>query len=224
MNKLAIFLIFFHCAFLIIAQDKMIVDKPIDGYTFYGNCSIDITSMDSIPPRIQHNINGYLKRIMGTMSEKVKFSYGQIVDIKEYFRSDSSTFNYEWVIPRYDLRFELRDLSVGIKCFELKIDLDEYGQIITSNWPKRHYSDKTKFLSRAKIESCALTLAKAKGYNTKEYLVDFDYNESFDRLCWIFKFPISADEEHGEYNVIEIDWQNTDNIREYKYQTMMIID
>jgi len=83
---------------------------------------------------------------------------------------------------------------------------------------------KQNYLSRAKIESCALTLAKVKGYNTKEYLVDFDYNESFDRLCWMFKFPISVDDLHGEFNVIEIDWENTDNIREYKCETTMIID
>jgi len=201
----------------------MVVNKPIEVCTSYGDCSIVITSMDSIPPRNQHNINGYLRRIMGAMSKNLTFSFGQIVDVKEYFRSDSSTFDYEWVIPKYDIRFELRDLSLGIKCFCIKIDLDEYGQILSANWPKSKYSDKSKFLSRAKIESRALDIAKTKGYITKDYIVDFDYKVDFDRLCWIFMFPTTVNSENDEYNTIEIDWQNADNILEYKSQITRLI-
>ena len=59
-------------------------------------------------------------------------------------------------------------------------------------------------------------------YDTIGYFVDFTYNERFDKLCWVFKFPtLNVLERDGKenkkgYNVMEIDWKTPQIIGEYK--------
>jgi len=157
----------------------------------------------------------YIKRILGTMTDSLRYSHGQIVDLKKYFRKDSTTYGYDWIVPKYDLNFVLRDNSIGIIRYCIEIRLDEYGQILYSNWPKKYYSDKTSFKLRENIEKFAIKQAVLKGFNTKEYLVDFKFNDKFDKLCWIFEFPVLVDSNKKEYNAFEIDWNLADIVEEY---------
>ncbi len=42
-------------------QDKMIVDKPFNGYTYYGEFSKQIDCLSDLPTVIQFNINVSLR-------------------------------------------------------------------------------------------------------------------------------------------------------------------
>jgi hypothetical protein len=197
------------------AQDKMIIDKSYNGNTFYGKFSVHISSMSETPSVIQFNVTGFLNKILSTMSSNVKFSHGQIVDLKGYFSKDSLTYSYGWAVPKYDLNFILQDTTIGIKNYYLQIRLDENGQILYANWPKEHYSDKNKFKSRTDIEQYALKKAKEKGFEINNYKVDLKYNEKLDKLCWVFIFPMDIGNNGKDSNVFEIDWKSLVTVDEY---------
>ena len=193
----------------------MIVDKPFSGSTYYEGFSKHLDSISELPPMIKYNLEGYLNRILGSMKDSLRFSHGQIVDLKRYFAKDSSTFSCRWIVPKYDLIFLLKDNSIGIKSYYLKIRLDEYGQILNSNWPKERYSEKSRFKQRSEIEYFALRQAKSKKYNTDGYLVDLIYNAKLDKLCWVFQFPTLIETNKKQYNAFEIPWDMIEIVDEY---------
>ncbi len=207
---------------LLNAQGKMIINAPFNGNTHYGGFSMHIDSISEIPTIIQSNVNGYLKQILGSMSDSLVFSHGQVIDLKEKFKQDSTVYRYEWIVPTYDLNFILRDNSIGIKKFYLQIHLDEYGQIIYSNWPRKHYSDKSEFKSLTDIEKFAILHAGLNGCHSDKYSVSLKYNEKFDKVCWAFKFPIKMNAYKKEYYVLEIDWKWVGVVDEYNQVTPLV--
>lgn len=212
MRKVLIIIFWFSFLNQLLGQNKMIVDKSFNGYTYYGEFSDYLDSISEIPSVIRYNVNGYLNRILGSMSDSVEFSHGQVVDLKRKFEQDSTTFGYSWIVPKYDLNFVLKDCSIGIKCYYLNIRLDEYGQILYSNWPNKEYADKSKFKSRTDIENYALEQAEKKGYNIDEYSVELQYNEKLNKLCWFFEFPVDSKES----DAFEIDWKWIRIVDEYQ--------
>jgi len=198
------------------AQDKtmIITDESGAAYTSYDGPTKKISSFSELPSVIQLNINGYLQRILGSMSDSIQFTHGQEVDLKALFKKDSITFNYFWVRPKYDLNFKLSDSSIGIKRYNLKLRLDEYGQLLHVNWPRKRYNDKSKFLPREKIKLFALEQAKLRGFNTSSYSVYAQYNRTLDKLLWLFKFPNHPILESS--NILEIDWNTLKIFREYR--------
>lgn len=171
------------------SQSKMIVDHGKDAYTSFGRFSTKIDSFSQLSSLIQCNTNGYLKKILGDMSDSLQFSNGQIVDLKSYFNKDSITHNSFRIIPKYDLTFKLSDKSLGIKRYNLEIELDQYGQLLRINWPKEKSKDKSKIINSDTIRQFVIEYAKSRRYDTSEYEVYFRYNPKFDKLCWLFLFP-----------------------------------
>lgn len=203
-------------------QDKMVIDKPFNGNTSYGQFSKHIDTLSDLPLVIQYNLKGYMERILGSINDSVTFSHGQIVDLEQKFKTDSITYGYSWIIPKYDLNFVLKDNSIGVLSYYLQIRLDKYGQILYSNWPKEHHSNKNLFKKRTDIENFALKQAGIRGFNTTDYKVDFKYNEKLDMLCWIFKFPLQIEKNRQEYNAFEIPWNFIEIIDEYKTMTSTV--
>ncbi len=203
-------------------QDKMIIDKPFNGNISYGRFSKQIDFLSDLPTVIQFNLNGYIRRILGTMSDSVTFSHGQIIDLENKFKKDSVTYGYGWIVPKYDLNFVLKDNSIGIRSYYLQIRIDSYGQILFSNWPKESHSDKNRFKSREDIEKFALKQAEIKGFDTIDYKVDFKYNEKFEKLCWVFKFPSKIEKNRQKYDSFEIPWDYIEIIDEYKTMTSTV--
>lgn len=215
MRKLLIIIIGLFSINFSIAQDKMIVDQPMSGNTFYGGYSEQIDSLSTLPTVIQFNLQGYLYRILGSLSDSVSFSHGQIIDLENKFKKDSVTYRYHWIVPKYDLHFVLRDKSIGINNYYLQIRLDQYGQILFANWPKNNHSDKSLFKNRSEIERFALKQAEVRGFNLNNYNVDFKYNEELDKLCWVFEFPTIVKINIEEFKVLEIPWDNIEIVDEY---------
>ena len=154
------------------------------------------------------------------MKDGLKFSHGQIVNLEKYFSDNKETFNYGWVVPKYDLNFILQDSSIGIKNYYIQLRLDEYGQILACNWPKANYFNKTELKPRSEIEKFAIGEAQIKGITNFEYKVDFKYNLAFDKLCWIFKFPVVLpNNPRTHFEVFEVDWKSLDIIAQYQIVT-----
>ena len=123
-------LLFFSEAPCSFGQDKMIVDQTYNGSTFYGYSAKPAHSVTQLPNEIQHNLKGYFRRVLGSMSDSLTFSHGQIVNLKSYFEDRPDTYEYGWTVPMYDLNFVLKDESIGIRKYYLQIKLDPYGQIL----------------------------------------------------------------------------------------------
>jgi len=196
----------------------MIVDNHSKAIVVYRGFPERIASFSELPPVIRFNIKGYLKRNLGSLSDSVMFSHGQILDLKAYFRKDAITYKYYKIIPKYDLYFKLIDSSIGIKSYNLKLDLDEHGQILYSNWPQKGYDDKTEFKTNEVIIKAALKAAELKFYCKNEYLIDFKYNRNLDKLCWLFMFEDIRyrDPDRKKYHVIEVDWKSGEVVNEYR--------
>jgi hypothetical protein len=197
-------------------QNKMIVDKPFCGTTYYGGYSKYIKTLTELPPRIQYNVKKYLENCLGSMVDSVQFLNGQLVDLNNYFKEDSTIYKYEWIVPKFDLNFILKDNSIGIKKYYIQVKLDNFGQLLFINWPKKHHSNKSKLENRLEIECYALKEAKLKGYNLINYEVDFDFNKKEDVLSWRFYFPIKIEKGYKEFDVIEISWNNIRIMDEYR--------
>lgn len=145
---------------------------------------------------------------MGCIYDSITFSHGQIVNLKKYFRHDTAVYRREWVVAKYDLSFLIRDKSIGIKNYYLKIRMDEFGQIIFSNWPRHSFSDKQKLSQLNQIEKIALKIAGQKKYETQDYTVELEYEVRSDRLFWCFYFARELKENNKSYNVVLIDWSS----------------
>ena len=203
-------------------QDKMIVNQHFIGSTVYGKYSANIDSLLVLPSIIQFNLKEHFDKILGSMSDSVTFSHGQVIDLENKFNNDSIGYSNSWIVPKYDLNFVLSDISLGIKSYYLQIRLDEYGQILKSNWPQEGYRDKNQFLNRSEIEKYALRRAEIKGFNPVDYEVDLKYNGKLDKLCWIFKFPSKGGKNIKRYNAFEIPWDSLRIIDEYEMQIAVV--
>jgi len=215
----ATYLLYLATTSSLIAQDKMVVDKLFPGETYYGGFSTPLKSISELPSNIQLNIRGLINNLFGILNDNITFSSGQIVDLKRYFYADTTIYRRHGIIPKYDLNFILKDTTIGLKSYCINLNLDEYGQIVYVNWPKENYSDKTAFISRKNIEQFALREAQLKGFITKDYRVDVIYNDKFDKLCWVFKFPVKIEKNRQRYNAFEVDFKEMTIIDEYELLT-----
>lgn len=202
----------------------MIVDHNKDiGYRSYQhNPIIKIASFSDLPPLIQFNTNGYLKRILGKMSDSLHFTQGQEIDLKAIFQKDSVVYTSNAIKPKYILKFVLVDNSIGIKSYNLSLELDEHGQLLFINWPKDRANDKSKIIPRDSIKEFVLNYAKSKRFNTSNYEVYFNYYKNIDKLCWQFKFPNTVlnmntyRKRKKTYNIVVVPWNELKIIQEFK--------
>jgi hypothetical protein len=166
-----------------------------------------------IPSVIQHNIEGFLDKILGSMSDSVSFHRVLIIDLDEYFRDNSEAFNRGWIVPKYDLSFVLRDKSMGFINYNIEIRMDEYGQILYSNYPRTKHSDKGIFPQRSEVERIALQHAEDYNYVVNGYYVELTMVD--EMLCWRFYFPSRFDKTGREFNVVIVSWLDLEVIDEH---------
>lgn len=74
---------------------------------------------------------------MTDFQNNILFVKGQKIDIEKWLTNDSiPQTQYHYVIPTYQLFFELRDTSLGIIKYVFELSLDQYGQVIEFDWPR----------------------------------------------------------------------------------------
>ena len=199
------------------SQDFMIVNDSYNGSTVYTE-SIHINTLSELPPLIELNLNGYLNRVLGDIKDSVSFSHGQMINLEKEFEKDSLTYLRNWVVPKYDLNFVIRDKSIGIQNYYIQIRLDQYGQILNSNWPTEHFDDRNKLKNRNQINDEAIAYAKAKGFYKNNFMIELRYRKHHDSLNWVYKFPLNKDEtklNFQDYYVIEIAWNSGEIVEDY---------
>ncbi|OXA70454.1 hypothetical protein B0A67_15675 [Flavobacterium aquidurense] len=188
------------------AQTEKIIDKK-SGNIYYGHFSKKINSEKDLPKNVQSNLKGYLNKILPSMIDSIKFSHGQIIDLEKMFKEEPVTFNKMRIVPKYELTFYLKNKSIGIKNYNLEIGLDEYGQILETNWPKETLL-LNNFKSLTEIETIALNHAKNKKIDYKSYDVNLVYEKDIDKLFWIINLHVKAEESTTEFYRIEIPWNS----------------
>lgn len=180
------------------------VDMPYTGTTHYGGYARGVDSLSQLPPRIASNLQGYLEIILGPFSDSLTFAHGQAVDLDSKFRADSIAYRREYVLPAYELVFLLKYDPVHISNYYLKVELDQYGQLLHINWPGQGYSDPDRLKDMSVIRKFALNRAKAGEFYRENYTVAFEYNRKLDKLCWVFMFPIEG--KRDMFRAISIPW------------------
>jgi len=197
------------------SQNKMIINE-FGGSTYYDDFSRDIYSLDKLPHVIVSNIKNLLKTSLGEFSSNVKFYNGQIVNLRKYLKHDTDTYNYQWILAKYDLNFNLIDTLIGIKNYPLKIRVDEYGQIIEINWPRKGCGSRGAFISRDSIKAFVLKQATKLAFNQKNYKVEFMYDTGEQKFLWFFLFPLYPEPINLGYNCVQVNWRDTSDFKVYK--------
>lgn len=182
------------------SQEKMVIEESSSGSTYYEGFAKNVKSLDELPSKITVNLKGTLGNVFGDLTDSITFEKGQIVDLKRYFAKQNESYKRQWLVPKYDLNFVLGDTSLGLTKYNIHIRLDEYGQLIEINWPRKGYNARSNFINRKEIERFALKFANKKGFTTTGYNVEFRFNDKYKELCWIFKFPLSL----NQFNTFEI--------------------
>lgn len=204
MKKILALLILLNCINGLSAQTGKTIDKK-GGSIYYGNYVKEIKSEKDLPENIQLNLNGYLNKILPTIIDSITFSHGQIIDLQKMFKDEPLTYKRLRIIPKYELTFSLKNKSIGIQNYNLEIALDEYGQILETNWPKESI-DFNDFKSLSEIESIALNHAKEKNIEYISYEADLIYSKRTDKLIWIINLVIKKEVDKSEFYTIEIPW------------------
>ncbi len=199
------------------AQEKMTVDQQFSGLhplTAKKAYSKYISDLNTIPNNIKLNLNSYLKIILENMDVEVNFKDGYVSNLKGYFKENPNTYDFGWIASKYQFVYRISQPKMGIKSYLIKINMDEFGQIIQCNWPRVWYKQANQFKDRSEIEKTALKRREQNSYGiSRDYEIDLKYNEVQKKICWVFKFP--ENNSKTEYSVIEIDWESNHIISEY---------
>lgn len=186
----------------------LVNQKP--GLTYFDGYGKMITSLSQIPKNIRDSAAIVLNKFLGDLSPKAKFHYGQILDLDAYHKFKDSA-NINPTIPKYDLVFILKDLSIGIKSYPIELRLNESGKALKLNWPRTGYTNKLKFLPLDTVRNTVLGHAKKMNFNLSNYEIAFDYDYEAQKFYWTFLFPVQKEQNFSQYNAIRANWVNLDD-------------
>ncbi|GAA3579497.1 hypothetical protein [Snuella lapsa] len=204
------------------SQESMVVDADITDlsaligskkYSFY------ITDLEDVPDKIKYNLDSYLKIILGELYVNAVFKEGYISDLDGYFQENPNTFDRGWVITKYQFVFDLKKPEIGIVNYPIKVDVDEYGQVIECNWPRKWFGKVNDFVERSKIKAKAMKWAEKNTLNSTDFDVDLIYDSGNNTMSWKFRFPKERPDFSGSYQMLEIDWSNNEILKEYTIYT-----
>jgi len=194
------------CINSLTAQTEKMINKG-GASIYYGDYAKDLRSEKSLPENVQSNLKGYLNKILPTIVDSITFYQGQIIDLKKFFKKDPSTYDNAIIIPAYDLGFYLKNRSIGVKNYYLEIKLDEYGQILETNWPKETLDFKN-FKTLTEIETAALKHITSQNIKYQSYKFDLVYKKETGKLFWIITFLTKDNGVRNEYYEIEFPWNS----------------
>jgi len=210
MKKVLILLLIIFLTDISVAQTNIYIDKPFTGLPDRFVKVIEVDSLTQLPTRIPFIINNLFKTALTDFVNNIVFLKGQIIDI-ESWASEDSTFQteYKFVIPKYELFFELRDTSIGIRSYCIDVSFDQYGQITRFDWPREEFNKRALFIKPSQLKKTAFNYATKKKYKTQTCISDLYFDEGRQRLYWHFSFlqksPGDRFNDSKEYKTIAID-------------------
>lgn len=189
MNKTIILVIYFFIHLHSFAQNNVYIDKPFDGLPWRQTEVIEINNLNQLPPRIPYIVDQLFKTSMTDFVTNIVFIKGQIIDLESWAAKDSSfQAEYQFVIPKYELFFELRDTTISIRRYCFRVSLDQYGQITQFDWPRENFNKRTNFIPGTILKKEAVKYAVKKHYKTKECLYNLVFDSYKKRLQWQISF------------------------------------
>jgi hypothetical protein len=177
-------------SFFVFGQDTILANRTFFGLSSHPTKVMVVDSLKELPTRIQFIINQLLDTAMTDFKQNIKFSHGQIIDLDYWARKDSIFFpmEYRYVVPKYQLYFDLRDTAISVKNYSFELGLDQYGQITCFEWPRENYNKRNKFVKGSRILKEAIKYAKAHKYKTQDFIYEFRYNNELEKMCWEISF------------------------------------
>jgi len=194
----------------IIDLSSLIGDKQYSQY---------ITDLKKVPENIRFNLDNYLKIILDKLYSNAIFKDGYVSDLSGYFKENPNAFDRGWIITKYQFVFRLKKPEIGIINYPLKVDMDEYGQIIDCNWPRKWFGKVNDFVKRIEIEKKAMKWAEKNTVNSTDYGVDLIYDSGNNTMSWKFQFPKKKPGISRSYQILEIDWSSNEILKEYNIHT-----
>jgi hypothetical protein len=171
----------------------MIINEK-DESTYYGNPATTVYTIDKLPSIIQLKLNSVLSAYLGTLESSVYFIDAQVVNLDQYFKV-TDVIKHEWITPKYDVHYYISIPSKGLEKYNVTIKLDQYGQLISINWPERGYKNISDFYDTGRVKKYAFEQAAERKLYTANCKVVFDFNKQFDEFCWQFSFYEQPDFE-----------------------------
>lgn len=203
---------------IVTAQKELVVDKEIIDLSSLIGYSEYITDLKKVPENITFNVENYLKTILGNNYPNITFRDGYISDLSGHFKENPKAYDRGWIITKYQFVYNLSNLKMGIINYPIKIDMDDYGQIINCNWPREWSTYANHFSERSDIQKTAMTWAKNNFIFNSDYEVDLVYNKAQNAICWVFRFSLEKTRNRETFRVVEIDWRRNKVVDDYSIQ------
>jgi len=193
------------------------------GMTNYLNYStseeISLDSLNQLPARIQSKARMIINTTMTGFLSRVNFIGANVFNLESWQKKDTvSVVEFNQVIPKYELHFQLCDTLLGIRSYCVDLDFDQYGQVLNYSWPTDSYSFREKFIKPEKIIKKALEYAKRRKYKTKYFISELTYDKTLNSLYWNVSFwqkTIYQKKGHTDkFKTIIIDVTSFKHIRE----------
>ena len=208
-------------SFLPYKLNKIEIDQACFlGMTEYSTFKqIELDSLNQLPSKIQSKARTIINKTMTGFISRVNFIGANVIDLDSWQKEDTlSEVEFNKVVPKYELHFQLCDTLLGIKSYCVDLDFDQYGQLLNYNWPTDSYSIRAKFLKPNMIKKKALEFAKRKRYKTRKFISGLVYDKNLNMLCWHVSFwQKTTYQKNGQtekFNTIIIDATSTRHIRE----------
>ncbi len=187
-------------------QERIMIHQPYPGRTVYPIKTIEIDSLSQLPSKHQFIIDKIMGESMTDFLNNVVFIKGQIIDVETWLEKDSiAQTRYQYIIPKFQLHFELRDTSMGIIKYDLELNLDQYGQVVKFDWPRKNYNKRKEFVNTDSVLKFAVDFAKSNGYKTEVRKFNLWYHKGFKKLCWFISFLQDSSAEAKKYKTIVVD-------------------
>ena len=210
-------------------QNKIYIDEPFVGLPWRQTKVVEIDSLKQLPTRIPFIVSNLFKTSMTDFVNNIFFIKGQIIDIESWATKDSAfQTEYKFVIPKYELFFELRDTLINIKSYCFRVSLDQYGQITSFEWPREGFNKRADFVKGKVLKNEAVKYAVKKNYKTKSCMYDMKFDDYKQRLNWHISFLQKSTGDKfdfsKEYRTIVIDAKSKFIIEELITESVGVSD
>ena len=162
-----------------------------------------ISEINQFPIEVQKTVKLLYENIF---NEKVKFTSGQINNLKKYFQTKQLELNK--IVPKHEMKFLFTDSAKGIMDFIIYLGIDEFGQIIKTNYSLlSHNIPVESIISKYKVLEFAANYYFVKEIKSEKLEAELITDEESNQLFWeISNYqPYSVEARHQTINHMLLD-------------------
>jgi hypothetical protein len=215
MNKLILIILLSLLSIKIYSQNSRNIEGAYNSISRLYDFDKEIESLDSIPKTIIIILNNNLNDLLGDLKYHATFQEGLCIDLDNYFKENPIPSIKKWVITKYQFVYLISCPEIGLSKYYLKFKMDEYGQVIECNWPKKYYNSIKRFEPIESIVESANKWAKENSLERNKHTTEIRYNKKLDKLCIAFSYIIDKKGNKETIKTIEFDWLNGLKVDEF---------